>query len=386
VPPPSGPVRLTVHAGPTRPVPLPGKLTALLRSAQVTETDTERSVFTLSFDASGRDPAAADDVPSLRSGPLTCGSRVSLVLSFGAASTVLADGFVTEADLALPDHPGGPAMLNVTAEDPSFLLDLEERDVPYPNQSDYGQVVDILRRYADRGITAQVSQPDADSQESASQRLPSQHDTDLRHLVMLARRHDFACYMIPGPDPGTSACYWGRPVRAGQPQPAVSVDLGSDTNVEGPLSFRTSALAQIQVQGAVKEPRSGGTAPFSALTTRREPLAALPLSALRTAMPRTRRERLSGPDSAAARGRAQARLDRSIDGVTGTGTLDGARYRAVLRPRALVGVRGAGWAHDGLWYVKQVVHDLTPGSYRQSFTITREGFGSTVQTVRVVPA
>ena len=140
-------------------------------------------------------------------------------------------------------------------------------------------------------------------------------------------------------------------------------------------------LSPVTVRGAVKEPRSGGTAPVSALTTRREPLAALPLSALHTAMQRTRRERLSGPDSAVASGRAQARLDRSIDGVTGTGTLDGARYGAILRPRALVGVRGAGWAHDGLWYVRQVVHDLTPGSYRQNFTITREGFGSTVQVV-----
>lgn len=381
MPPAGGPVRLTVHAGPTRPVPLPGSLTAALRSARVTETDTERSVFTLSFDASGRDPAAADDVPSLRSGPLTCGSRISLVLSFGAAATVLADGFVTEADLSLPDRPGGAALLNVTAEDASLLLDREERDVPYPNLGDYEQVLEILRPYADRGITARVSRPAVDSQETAVQRVPGQHDTDLRHLVMLARRHAFACYMIPGPVPGSSACYWGEPIRAGKPQPAVSVDLGSATNVDGALAFRASALSQVVVQGAVKEPRSGGTVPVSALTTRQEPLAALPLSALRTAMPRTRRERLSGPDSTVARSRAQARLDNSINGVTGTGTLDGARYRAVLRPRALVGVRGAGWAHDGLWYVQQVVHDLTPGSYRQSFTITREGFGSTVQVV-----
>ena len=69
--------------------------------------------------------------------------------------------------------------------------------------------------------------------------------------------------------------------------------------------------------------------------------------------------------------------------MVGEGEIDGARYGAVLRPRGLVGVRGAGWSHDGLWYVRRVVHDLAPGSYRQQFTIAREGYGSTVPAVVV---
>lgn len=372
-------VRLTVYAGPTQPVPLPADLTARLRSVRVTETDTERSVFTLSFDA-GR-ATGPEDVPSLRTGPLTCGARISLVLSIGAGSTVLADGFVTEAELALPDRPGGTVTLHVTAEDAGLLMDLEERDVPHPNLGDYEQVINILRPYASRGITAQVSRPRISNQENETVGVPSQHDTDLGHLALLARQHDFACYLIPGPQPGTSTCYWGPAIRSGRPQPALSVDLGAETNVEGALTFRSSALSPESVRGSIKDPRSGDTTPVDALTTRREPLAAVPLTALRTAMLRTRRHRLSGPDPAVAGGQAQARLDRSIDGVTGTGTLDGARYGAVLRPHALVGLRGAGWAHDGLWYVRQVVHDLAPGSYRQNFTIVREGFGSTVGTV-----
>lgn len=375
----TGAVRLTVYAGPTHPVPLPGDLTARLRSARVTDTDTERSVFTLTFDA-GR-PAGTDAVPSLNTGPLTCGARVSLLLSIGARSTVLADGFVTEVEFGLPDRAGGPVTLQVTGEDAGLLLDLDERDVAHPNLGDYDQVLTILNRYAGRGVTARVSRPPISNQQSTSERWPSQHDTDLRHLVWLAGRNDFACFFIPGPEPGASTCYWGPPIRSGPPQASVSVDVGADTNVVGPLTFRASALTAASVRGAVKDPSSGGTAPVQALTTRREPLAALPLTALRTALPRSRRQRLSGPDPTIAGGRAQARLDGSTDGVTGTGTLDGARYGAVLRPHALVGVRGAGWAHDGLWYVRQVVHDLAPGSYRQSFTIVREGFGSTVRTV-----
>ena len=40
--------------------------------------------------------------------------------------------------------------------------------------------------------------------------------------------------------------------------------------------------------------------------------------------------------------RAQARMDRSVDAVVAEGELDGARYGGVLRPRGLVGMRGAG--------------------------------------------
>jgi hypothetical protein len=63
------------------------------------------------------------------------------------------------------------------------------------------------------------------------------------------------------------------------------------------------------------------------------------------------------------------------------GELDAARYGGVLEPRGLVGVRGAGYLHDGLYYVKQVTHTLRRGAYRQKFTLTREGYGSTVPVV-----
>jgi hypothetical protein len=146
------------------------------------------------------------------------------------------------------------------------------------------------------------------------------------------------------------------------------------------VSFRTSALGPANVRGAVR-PQSGGTQAVSALKTRREKLAAVPLSELQSTVTRVRRQRLSGSDASVAGGRAQAELDGAMDAVTGTATVDGSRYGAVIRPRALIGVRGAGWAHDGLWYVSQVTHDLAPGSYRETVTLGREGYGSTVTAV-----
>ena len=58
------------------------------------------------------------------------------------------------------------------------------------------------------------------------------------------------------------------------------------------------------------------------------------------------------------------------------GKADGGRYGAVLRARGLVGMRGAGLSHDGLWYVRKVVHTLAPGRYEIGFTLARDGHGA----------
>jgi len=44
----------------------------------------------------------------------------------------------------------------------------------------------------------------------------------------------------------------------------------------------------------------------------------------------------------------------ATDAVTGNGSLDVLRYGQPLRSRMLVGVRGAGLAYDGLYYVNSV--------------------------------
>ena len=51
------------------------------------------------------------------------------------------------------------------------------------------------------------------------------------------------------------------------------------------------------------------------------------------------------------------------------------RYGGVLQARQLVGVRGAGPAFDGLYYVKSVTHKIKRGSYKQSFTLDSERVG-----------
>ena len=78
---------------------------------------------------------------------------------------------------------------------------------------------------------------------------------------------------------------------------------------------------------------------------------------------------------------AVAEVDSSKDVVTVSGELDTLRYGDILRSRKLVSLRGVGSTHDGLYYVQSVTHKIEPGSYKQSFTLVREGNGSIIPGV-----
>ena len=69
------------------------------------------------------------------------------------------------------------------------------------------------------------------------------------------------------------------------------------------------------------------------------------------------------------------------DSVFGEGSLDVLRYGRILKSRQLVGVRGAGLAFDGLYYVERVTHRIERGQYKQNFWLARNGLLSTLPAV-----
>jgi hypothetical protein len=75
------------------------------------------------------------------------------------------------------------------------------------------------------------------------------------------------------------------------------------------------------------------------------------------------------------------KASQSADAVSASGKLDVVRYGGILQARGLVGVRGAGLAYDGIYYVKSVTHDIKAGEYMQSFTLTRNGLVSLTPVV-----
>src|SRR5262249_28067568 len=78
----------------------------------------------------------------------------------------------------------------------------------------------------------------------------------------------------------------------------------------------------------------------------------------------------------AALSRGVAAASKSQDAVSGKGTLNVLRYARLLKSRQLVGVRGAGVAFDGLYYVEEVTSTMKAGELKQSFTLSRNGIVS----------
>jgi hypothetical protein len=76
-----------------------------------------------------------------------------------------------------------------------------------------------------------------------------------------------------------------------------------------------------------------------------------------------------------------AKAAKTAEAVSVSGSLNVLRYGRILKARKTVGLRGAGPAFDGLYYVKRVSHTLKRGEYKQNFTLTRNGLLSTVPKV-----
>src|SRR6185312_9193456 len=68
-------------------------------------------------------------------------------------------------------------------------------------------------------------------------RIPAHDGTDYAYINRLAGENGYVFYLDPGPLPGVSRAYWGPQVKFGIPQPALSVNMDSWTNVEQ-LSFQ----------------------------------------------------------------------------------------------------------------------------------------------------
>jgi hypothetical protein len=368
-------IRLQLLIGPTAPIPAPFSVMDALIDLEVTNNDRERDGFQMKFSL-GKDTPF--DYGLLQSGIVDPPNRVIIIAIFNVWPQVLIDGIITDHQIT-PSNKPGESTLTVTGEDISLKLDLEERNETYPNQPDSTIVMRILTRpeYGSLGLVPQVT-PTTDVP-IQTDRVPSQQRTDLAHAQELARRNGFVFYIEPSSIQGVNTAYWGLDNRLGLPQPALTMNMGPDTNVDSQMNFRYNALGPVAPQVTFVEPNTrmsiaipipGGLSP--ALTSR-------PAPALRKTVSRDTAN--LNPIQAALR--ALSSTTQSSDAVTVSGEVDAARYGRALRARRLVGVRGVGLNFNGIYYVKQVTHRIKHGEYKQSYSLSREGRGAL--TPGVVP-
>ena len=367
---------LTLLIGESVPLPAPVRLLEALDQVEVTHSDEGRSGFEIRLRV-GRDQNDVLDYALLTDPLLRPCNRVILAVTFGAVPEVLMDGIITNQQLALGDAPG-TTTLTLTGEDVSLMMDLDERSAEHPAQPEIAIAAKIIASYAQYGLIPMVIPPPTLDVPLPTERIPVQQGTDLEYLQAMARRYAYVFYVVPGPAPGTNTAFWGPPVRVGFPQRALSVNLGPDTNVMGSPSFRYDGLAPAKTEGQVQDRRTNSTASVQIPASTRIPLSAQPAWSTQRCV-RKKQFRQSGLDTAQAYARAQAETDASVDRtLMATGTLDAGRYEALLKPRGLVGLRGAGYSYDGLYYVQRVTRTIRRGAYTQGFTLTRDGLGATL--------
>jgi len=377
-------VKLMLMIGPTVPLPAPAILMQHLDKVEITQTDEGRSGFQIVFRAGRSGPINLLDYQLLSNPLLKQHNRVVVTVLINAVPRVLMDGIIKHQQLN-PNNTPGATTLTVTGEDISMMMDQEEVTVEHPAQNEMVIALKLIAKYAQYGLIPMVIPPFAIDVPLPIERTPVQRDSDLKYLQSLAGRYGYVFYIKPGPVPLTNTAYWGPPIRAGLPAKALSMNLGPNTTVDR-LDFQYNAREATRVEGRVRDRNLNTDLPvLTFASTRMPPLAAFPplpfeLSSVRT----TQLEDIAGLTYAQAFARAQAITNKSMDNVlTATGEVDTTRYSDVLESRGLVGVRGAGYNYDGFYYVKNVTHAISSaGEFKQRFTLTREGKGSTTPVVR----
>jgi hypothetical protein len=361
-------MHLSLLIGPAVPVPAPRAVIDALSSVTVT-SGKEKSGFQISFALSKHSLLLTTLLPVGYFDPML--TRVIITVTLGGFPHVLMDGIVTNQELTPSSEPG-QSTLTITGEDLSILMDVVEMPfMRYPGTPDIGQIYLILAKYAVFGIVPLAIPPFINDIPPPTESVPTHRGTDRAYLKKLANDHAYVFYVEPGPLPGESIAYWGPDIRIPVPQPALSINMDADTNVES-LSFSFDGLAKKLLVLNVFE-KITGKVPIPVVVPNlnlfRPPLG------LRQAIP----SRVEFPDWAAKEGvvkvldRALGVMARAADSITVKGALDVLRYGHVLRARMLVGVRGAGLAYDGLYYVNSVTHTIKRGEYKQGFELSRDG-------------
>jgi hypothetical protein len=374
----ASPLYLRLLVGPVEAVPAPKPVMDALTSVEVNVSATGTSGFQLTFSLANSSPlqtlfllAGGAPVPIM---------RVILVATFGGLPQVVMDGVVKHTEV-VPDAMVGSSKLVATGEDLTAIMDLVDLSgLPYPGLTPDLRVLTILAKYSVFGIIPEVIPMIAPDIELPVERIPTQKGTDLAYIRQLAKEAGYVFYLEPGPVPGTTQAYWGPQIKIGIPQSALNVNMDAFTNVES-LNLHYEPQSSVLPIVFIQEPNTKLILPLPIppVTPLNPPLGLI------VPVPQKIEEledtaKLS-PGQAIMRGIARA--SETADVVSADGSLDVMRYGQILKARQLVGLRGAGLAYDGLYYVESTKHQIKLGEYKQSFSLKRNAL---VSNLPVVPA
>ena len=371
-------VHITLMIGPAVPVPAPKSVMDALTSVQVTSSK-DRSGFQLTFAVSKESPLLKVMLPAGYFDPVI--TRVIIVVTLNGQPNVLMDGMITRQELA-PSSDPGQSTLTITGEDLSVLMDVVELPfMRYPAMPEVARIYVMLAKYLVFGIVPIVIPPIPPDIPIPTREIPAHLEgTDRGYIQRLAREAGYVFYIEPGPLPGQSIAYFGPDIRIPVPQPALNINMDAHTNVES-LSFSLDGLQKKVVVYTIMDPITGKVPipiPVPNISILRPPMGA------RLTPPAKVQFAKGGAAQSPTKAAQQilGMIFNASDAISASGSLDVVRYGRILKSRMMVGVRGAGLAYDGLYYVNSVTHNIKRGEYKQSFQLSRDGL---IANTPVVP-
>ena len=377
-------VQLRLLIGPFIPLTPPREVMDALTDVEVKVVDVGQSGFKLTFTIDKQSPL--NILFLLTGGMPLLFMRVVIAVVVKGTTTVLIDGVITDNNIA-PGDKGSNSTLTLMGKDLTVLMDQSKMSgFPFPALPAEARIALLLLKYAIFGVAPLVIPSVLLFVPLPIDQIPSQQGTDLEYIRYLADQAGYVFYIDPGPIPGVSKAYWGPQIKVGNPQPALNADFDAYTNVES-LRFSFDQEKNKIPLVYIYNSQTGISfpIPLPPITPLNPPLGAIPPLPTNLLPPDLTPfgDDLSKRPIPQAIMMGLARAAQNADAVSCEGSLDVTRYRNVLQARQLVGVRGAGPAFDGLYYVKSVTHKIKRGEYKQDFSLTRNGLVSTVPTVNL---
>jgi len=367
---------LTLMMGSFNASPVPREVIDALTEVHVTSTVGSQGGFQLKLTLGKNSPVQR----LLQSGFFDPRTRVVIAVTVNGQTEVLMDGIITKQDITV-SSAAGKCVLTITGLDLTALMDfIDLTGIPYPALPMFVIVELILAKYLPLGVIPVAIPPILALIQNPLERFLKQAGTDYAYVNQLAKKVGAVFYLDPGPKPGKSMAYWGPDLTKmfGGTQPAGSINFDATTNWD---SFSASYDGTLATQYFVTiiEPNTKIPLPIPVpnLDILKAPLAAhapTPLKSLQLS-PTANQD----PIGAALAGLAA--LFESADVISANGELDVLRYGHIFKARQLAAVRGAGDYYDGKYYVKSVTHNIKRGEYKQNFSLSRGGVGSSVSSV-----
>lgn len=368
-------ITLQLYIGPL--VPAPKVVMDALTEVSVTVNDVGASGFQLSFTLDNHSPLHR--LFFFSGGALVPIMRVVIVVIVNGTPHVLMDGVVTNHQV-LPGRDAGSSTLSITGEDLTVLMDkIDFSGFPFPAAPAEGRVALMLLKYAFLGLIPLIIPSVLIDVPIPTTRIPAQKGTDLAYIKELAENVGYVFYLDPGPAPGANVAYWGPQIKVGLVQKALNINMDVHTNVESlSFSFNNNSNGIPTVFYYEELTKAIIPIPIPPITPLNPPLGLIPPIPTRLTPASDDLAKRSVPQGVMI---GLAKASQWAEAVSGRGELNVLRYGTVLKARQLVGVRGAGLAFDGLYYVKTVTHKIKAGEYKQSFELTRNGLISTLPQV-----